>query len=52
MAPSEMLRSVALVRTKDSEELRFLQEPHDVISQKTLFFSVRCNFISLGHAVA
>jgi hypothetical protein len=56
MVSSGKLRRVALVRTDVSEELtasfirvtrigelgttRFLQDPHDVTSQKTLFFIV------------
>jgi hypothetical protein len=33
-----MLRRVALVRTDVPPKRRFLQEPHDVTSQKTPFF--------------
>jgi hypothetical protein len=35
-----MLRREALVKTDVSEELRFLQEPHGVTSQRTPFFIV------------
>jgi hypothetical protein len=41
MLSSGMLRRATLVITDVSEERRFLQEPHDVTSQKMTFFSHR-----------
>jgi hypothetical protein len=40
MLSSGMLCLVALVGTYISEEHRFLQEPHGIISKKTVFFIV------------
>jgi hypothetical protein len=45
MPSSGMFRRVALVRTDVTEERQFFQEPHDVTSQKTVFFIVTATYL-------